>query len=456
MVTFRIIENTNNIKNIISDINMGSICTMIPIFSDSNLHSLNDKNELSMLYINVDNNQSYIFPFNHCDSTNIDSSLINNFFSIEIPILTFNKKSLHGITNISKLFDVNLMNYYINNTPLDISDIRVNAIDVFNNRYYNLKNVNSFIPLTKHIEWCDMLSDKLYSTVDTFKSFNDKDMVNSYNRYNTDVIESLHSIEQNGLYVSDNIVDQFDDRVKKHINNNIVYSNYNIYTSTGRPSNSFGNINFAALKKNTGERTSFISRFDNGILVEYDYDAYHLRLIGSLIGYNFSNESVHEHFSKIYDVSYEESKQITFKILYGGIDKEISDNIEFFKKTEMFIDELWSEFKSEKEIKTYIYNRPMCNRNFIDIDRSKLFNFYIQSMETEYNIKKIVKIQELLQNYNSKLVLYGYDSFLFDIDTRDGKQLLQDIRLELESDGFITKIESGKNYNDIIDVSDKI
>jgi len=453
---FKIIENTNNLENIISNINMGDVCTIIPIFSDSNLHPLNKNNKLSVLYINVDNDQSYIFPFNHCDSTNLDNSLITTFSDIKIPILTFNRKLLSDIINITKIFDVNLMNYYINNVPLDISDIRVNAIDVFNNRYHNLRNVNSFIPLTKHIEWCNALSGRLYSIANTFKSFNDKNMVHSYNRYNMDVIDSLHSIERNGLFVSDDIVDKFNGRVKKHINNNIVYSNYNIYTSTGRPSNSFGNINFAALKKSTGERSSFISRFDNGILVEYDYDAYHLRLIGSLIGYDFGNESVHEHFSKIYDVSYEESKQITFKILYGGIDKEISDNIEFFDKTEKFINELWNNFKNEKEIKTYIYNRPMCNRNFIDIDKSKLFNFYIQSMETEYNVKKIIKIQELLKDYNSKLVLYGYDSFLFDIDTIDGKQLLQDIRSELESDGFITKIEYGKNYNDIIDVSDKI
>ena len=36
-------------------------------------------------------------------------------------------------------------------------------------------------------------------------------------------------------------------RVKKHISKGKLYTKYNLWTSTGRPSNSFGNVNFAAL-----------------------------------------------------------------------------------------------------------------------------------------------------------------------------------------------------------------
>ena len=41
-----------------------------------------------------------------------------------------------------------------------------------------------------------------------------------------------------------------------------------------------------------------------------------------LIGYDFDGESVHEHFAKIYDCEYDEAKQKTFQILYGGIREE--------------------------------------------------------------------------------------------------------------------------------------
>ena len=47
----------------------------------------------------------------------------------------------------------------------------------------------------------------------------------------------------------------------------LVYSEYNPYTTTGRPSNRFGGTNFAALNKTDGSREKYISRFDGGMLV---------------------------------------------------------------------------------------------------------------------------------------------------------------------------------------------
>ena len=36
------------------------------------------------------------------------------------------------------------------------------------------------------------------------------------------------------------------------------------------------------------------------MLFEFDYDAYHLRLIADLIGYDFPDSSIHEHLGKLY------------------------------------------------------------------------------------------------------------------------------------------------------------
>ena len=99
-------------------------------------------------------------------------------------------------------------------------------------------------------------------------------------------MENLYQIERNGLKTYEKI----------------IYSEYNPYTSTGRPSNRFGGLNFAALNKSDGSRKQFISRFSNGVLVEMDFDAYHLRLIADKIGYDFPSGSVHEHMSKFYDI----------------------------------------------------------------------------------------------------------------------------------------------------------
>ena len=69
--------------------------------------------------------------------------------------------------------------------------------------------------------------------------------------------ETNRKIEQNGLYTKDGY----------------EYTKYNIFTQTGRPANSNNGINYAALNKDDGTRTKYISRFADGYLAEFDYDA---------------------------------------------------------------------------------------------------------------------------------------------------------------------------------------
>ena len=62
--------------------------------------------------------------------------------------------------------------------------------------------------------------------------------------------------------------DIFDVRVKKHISDGKLYGKYNLTTTTGRPSNSFGTVNFAALPPE--KREAFVP--ENDMLVEFDFD----------------------------------------------------------------------------------------------------------------------------------------------------------------------------------------
>ena len=73
----------------------------------------------------------------------------------------------------------------------------------------------------------------------------------------------LNWIEQSGLYTQDGM----------------EYTQYNMFTTTSRPSNTFGGINYAALPKDGDVRKRFISRFDGGKLYQLDFDGYHIRLI---------------------------------------------------------------------------------------------------------------------------------------------------------------------------------
>ena len=205
-------------------------------------------------------------------------------------------------------------------------------------------------------------------------------------------------------------------------------------------------------------------------MVEFDFAAYHLRLIANLVDYDFGEESVHEHFAKIYNCSYEESKQKTFQILYGGIREEHKKLSSFFSKTYDYINKKWNEINRYNYVFSDIYRRKLLFENYDDLNRNKLFNYLIQGYETEMNIKKILDIQHYLltRGKKTKLVLYGYDSFLFDFSNQDGVKTLKKIKKILEDDCdlptnrvdykpyFITKAKMGSNYGEIQDITKRL
>ena len=261
-------------------------CIIIPIQCDSNKHSVND--ELSLLYVQTWGGNEFILPFNHSETLNIE---VPNLKS-NTKKYTYDIKKLNHFLQIDNVFDVNLLYYIDKGLPLDIEDMNTNAHNYFYTKYYKKNNINKIIPVLKHLEYCRKLASILKDTVNTI---NDKVNLS----YNNDVLRGLGYIEQNGLQTTEGK----------------VYSEYNIYTSTGRPSNRFGGINFAALNKSDGSRKPYVSRFKTGVLVEMDYDAYHLRLIADKIGYDFPDGSVHEYLGKQYGVDYETSKKLSFKYL---------------------------------------------------------------------------------------------------------------------------------------------
>ena len=80
----------------------------------------------------------------------------------------------------------------------------------------------------------------------------------------------------------------------------------------------------------------------------------------------------------------------------------------------------------------------------------------IQALETESNIKKILKVQDYLLEKNTKLVLYGYDSFLFDFSQQDGVETLKDIKSILEEQKHFTKSKMGINYGEMQDITKRL
>jgi len=421
-----LVENKKQLKKFIKKYKSED-SILIPISCDSNKHPVDNK--LSLLYVQLLNGEEFMLPFDHSETLNIDIPKLES----DTKKYTYDRKKLNHFIKLDNVIDVNLIHYMATNVPLSIEEIDTNAHHFFNMMYYRKKNINTIIPVLKHLEYCRELAKVIKDTITKHNQY-----VNV--SYNNEVLDNLTYIESNGLQTT----------------NGSVYSEYNVFTSTGRPSNRFGGINFAALNKTDGSRKQFISRFKNGVLVEMDFDGYHLRLIADKVGYEFPEGSVHEHMAKLYGVDYQEAKSLSFKYLYGYIPDEIKKNNEYFNSVSNYINILWNGYKSKEFIVSDIYSKKIYRKNLTDMNANKLFNYTIQLMETENNMKALSKLISKIRNYKSRLVLYSYDSFLFDFNMEDGLDYLKKVKNTLEQDGkYPVKVSWGLNYHEMKDITEK-
>jgi hypothetical protein len=190
------------------------------------------------------------------------------------------------------------------------------------------------------------------------------------------------------------------------------------------------------------------------MLIEMDYDAYHLRLIADVIDYQFPKGSVHQHMAKLYGVDYNEAKGLSFQYLYGHIPDEVINNNPFFKKVQKYIDKVWKGYKSNNFIESDIYSKRIYKKNLSDMNKNKVFNYLIQLMETESNMSMLTELIPKLKGYKSKLVLYSYDSFLFDFHMKDGLDFIRMVKGIIERDGkYPVKVAKGWNYHKMKDIT---
>jgi|TARA_R110001599_G_scaffold2757_1_gene15008 hypothetical protein len=421
-----IIEKKSQLKRFIKHYKSED-CIIVPVSCDDNKHPMNDS--LSLLYVKLLSGKEFILPFNHSETLDLEISSLDS----DTKKYTYDRKKLNHYIKLTNVIDVNLMQYMNEGTPITIEETDTNSHNFLNMRYYKKDSINTIIPVLKHLEKSRKIAKIL------------EDVIEKYNQsvnlsYNDEVLNNLNYIEQNGIYT-------IEDK---------VFSEYNIYTSTGRPSNRFGGINFAALNKKDGSRKPYVSRFKNGVLVEMDFDAYHLRLIADKIDYDFPNGSVHEHMAKFYGVGYEEAKTLSFQYLYGFIPHEVVQMNPYFSRVHDYIEELWKEFNSKEFIVSDIYNRQLHKKNLGDMNANKLFNYTIQLMETENNMKALTRLIPEIKDYKSKLILYSYDSFLLDFNMEDGLDYLKKVKQILEQDGkYPVKVSWGLNYHEMKDITEK-
>jgi hypothetical protein len=397
--------------------------TIIPIWNDLEKHPMN--NELSFLFIRL-GNTDFILIYNHIDgkSQQIDLSTSTQ------PKWVLNKKGLLQMdTNIQNLFDISTHTFFEESRLLELK----NEEKQFINHYSRMgirDNLGKIAPLMKWGEHLKSFVDSLILPTPTPSWMNN------------DVIPLLSDIERFGVRVDEK---KFIDRwpqATKHLKDTTLYTEYNPYTITSRPSNRYGGINFSALNKKDGTRDVFVPK-ENSIFLQMDYDAYHPRIIGKLIDYELPKTSVHQWLADQYGVPYDESKGITFQLLYGGIPEEF-DEIPYYKGVREFIEKLWSKSSEVGYLQTQHRRIPLSSIE--GVNPQKLFNYLLQATETELNMGIMKKVVEFIKQTKIELTLYTYDSFLFSYPLDTPKEDAKKLKEIIESFGFPIKADWGTDY----------
>jgi len=422
---FYLIETKNQLDKLTDKLNASLTRYLEFIQGNDNTHPA--LAEIIAIYLDIDN-EDFIIPINHLECINWDKDAILNVLANYNFCVLDKKAALHAAPHIS---------YTDIQHSIPLLDQHTTQAHQWYYRKFPHTKVNKMIPIGKHLERC---KQKTHSIFQEYRG-----EINGY--FDKILLPVLHELEKNALKFNSKFDDYFTLKNKKFsIKENHIYGWYNPYTTTGRPVNNFNGLNFVGLKHENGERDCFEP--DNDFFVEMDYDGYHPRLIGDIVDYQFEG-NVHNTLAEIYFKSkeitpqqYKESKTLTFKQIYGGIDKANLHH-PFFFKTQNFIDIIWEEFNKKGEVKCGSYT--IRKKDHPKIHSQKLFNYYIQATETETNIRKIKKIQDYLKTKQTKLVLYIYDAFIFDVAKSDGKQTLIDLQTIL-NDKFPIKLKVGEHY----------
>ena len=404
---------------------------IIPIWEDLERHPMN--NGLSFLYVRFRDEETddgyvpidYILPFNHndCEKLEIDLSTSNQTKWI------WNKKGfLQTDIKVNNLKDVQTSLFFEKFQLYNIES----KLEGLTNFYYRLGIRDGLGKSISIMKWGEVLQGIV----------GEWDIKDTNNWVDETMIPLLSDIERKGIQVDrEKFFDRWPDN-KKSLWFSHTFTEYNPYTITSRPSNRHLGINYGALNKSDGSRDIFVPK-KGKLFLQFDYDAYHVRIIGKLIKYDLPDTSVHQWLADQYGCDYGESKGRTFRILYGGVSDE-DRKIPFFDKVDRFISKM-----QEESIRNGYLQTPKGRKiplEWIENPNSqKFFNYILQATETEFNIEVMNKLKTLQLPLP---ILYTYDSFLFEFDETE-VETIKKVKSVLESYGFPVKADWGSDYSKV-------
>lgn len=397
----------------------------------------------SLLYIRPlhKNAKGFMIVIDHTEGFSLPMGRVKEVLSTYKQIYCLNSK-FHSYFIDLPLVDINYMLLEDGEKPMENKgdSLLINQMYTKWTEYYH--DINKVIPLSKLFEYWEEVYEKI-------EKYTDRKLDPFYIDY-----EKVYKrVEERGMSIDTQCFVQYftPQNIAYSYNDGKIYTQYNLYNVTARPTNAFNGINFLALHKEDTSRRCFIP--ENSAFVEFDFDGYHLRLIANLIGYKFPEDvPIHTYLGRFYfdkeileEGEYQESKKITFQNIYGGIRSEYRE-IPFYKELLRYLDDMWDTYQYSGRIKL-----PTGKYLKVEPDQSplKLFNYVIQNLETDTNVKIFRKLEPLFENKKSFICLVVYDSFLIDFHLDDGKALLLDIVNLIAEEGLVVKAKYGKDYDSL-------
>ena len=445
----KVISSEEEARNLFQTLNSDTptVFFVIPVFSDPKAHLA--FNTLSVLFV-IGDNDLYVLGFNHNETPNLPISILNGI-SPQKKILTPSKRDLmYVLKNVPQklIVDVLAEEYHLHGKVPALEEFYPKMVVESQQRFRVFQNINRSVPLMKLVEYIQNFLEYIPRNIDFMKCFS---LLEVYcPEVQEIIIPTLQYIEKNGLFVNKEKLEKFfGEKSLNLVKNGFLYSQYHPLTSTGRPSNSFGGINFGALNKHDGSRSAFVSRYEGGRLILFDFESFHLRLMADLVGIPQPSEPFHEYLAKIYlgvqqvtQNQYDEGKQRTFSYLYG--ERRPESPIAFFDNIYKWQEDFWKEAQFKGNFTTRL-GRTIRLEDVETPSKEKIFNYYMQSLEAYESIKTIQECIPIFDKTNIKPILYIYDSILLDVDGGHEEEI-HSIR-EILSQKFPVRQYEGKDFH---------
>lgn len=450
------IQTMSDLMEMKQEIEFSSIFMYIIPSEGKDVHPVESLASVLMIK-NLESDKTYYFSIHHPDlAAEIEFKVVlQEILATRAIIYVYDLKAFRqmcpeGILDRHIIFDLNLITYLKDNKIVDSSDFDTPVHDVLERGHREHYTINNAIPLSIHLIAFENFAKYVREAVLGFKADN------AFADFQCNNLKVLGDVEKYGLHVNPSL---FQERYQALPNKDaLVFTQYNPYTATGRPSNRFGGVNYAALNKDDGTRKCFTSRFGSeGKMIMMDYSAFFPRIICNLTGYEIPIEQdIYEYLAMSYfdierpnEYDAELAKQITFTQLFGGVNDKYK-HIKYLSRLQEYIEEKWKFFKRNGYVRTPYFNRKITDKHIKDPNPTKVFNYILQATEGEVALPSLSKVIRYLEGKSTKPVLYTYDSILLDVYYGDGRNIIPDI-MQIMRDGnkYHVKTYIGDSYDSL-------